>query len=126
MPRRPTPPRIAASSPFETVFVVAAAIAAVLLAMLWGAGVLVGSILGATLPGTLTDGFAAVIGYRPETGHRRHTIASNLHGANLARRILPGPQGFEGKTPDVPIRAAELAEPRLERCHIRRDVAQVR
>ncbi len=55
-------------SPLETAGMAVALLCFVGLGLLWGTGVLVGSILGAMLPGTVEDGIATMVGSFPDVG----------------------------------------------------------
>lgn len=57
-----------ASSPLEVVAFVVALICLVGVGLLWGAGVVIGSIFGATLPGSFGEGMATLVRSFPDVG----------------------------------------------------------
>jgi hypothetical protein len=57
-----------ASSPLEIVAFAVALVGLVGVGVLWGAGVVLGSILGATLPGSVGEGMAALVRSFPDIG----------------------------------------------------------
>ena len=57
-----------ASSPLEIVALAVALVGLLGVGLLWGAGVVIGSVLGATLPGSFGEGMAAVVRSFPDVG----------------------------------------------------------